>query len=114
MYFSVLMSKCFQLKMMSENYEGSCGTRCSGRWMAWGSLGQLIKLGARCSCGASGSCLEEKHCLTSHPSDHLAALKNMTVKELGLCCFQYQLDHTSLTYFIIFVPLDQDQRPLQS
>lgn len=36
-YFSVLMSKCFQLKMMSENYESSCGTRCSGRWMAWGS-----------------------------------------------------------------------------
>lgn len=58
--------------------------------------------------------LGQKHCLNSHPSDHLSALKNMAVKELGLCCFKYQLDHTSLTYFIIFVHLDQDQWPLQS
>lgn len=79
-----------------------------------GQLGAAHQVGARCSCSASESYLEEKHCLTSHPSDHLAALKNMTVKEVGLGCFEYQPDRTSLTYFIIFVPLDQDQRPLQS
>lgn len=29
------------------------------------------QVGARCSSSASGICLEEKHCLTSHPSDQL-------------------------------------------
>lgn len=82
--------------------------------LADGWPGAAHQVGAHCSCSANGSCLEEKHGLTSHPSDHPAALKNMAVKELGLCCFKYQLDHTVLTYFIIFVQLDQDQRPLQS
>lgn len=94
MYFSVLMSKCFHMKMMSESYEGSCRTCCPGRW-SLGQLGAAHQGGACRSCSASGSCLEGKHCLTSH-----AASKNMAVKELGLCCFKYQLDQRSLAYFI--------------
>lgn len=47
-YFSVLMSKCFHLKMMSENYESYCRTHCSGRWMAWGTSSSRCPLLLQC------------------------------------------------------------------
>lgn len=49
LYFAVLMSKCFHLKTMSENYESFGGARRSGRWMALGLLVAARQVGARCS-----------------------------------------------------------------
>lgn len=39
--------------------------------LADGCPGAAHQVGARCFSSASGICLEEKHCLTSHPSDQL-------------------------------------------
>lgn len=112
LYFAVLMSKCFHVELMSENYASFGGARCFGGWMALGLLGAAPQVGALCSWCAGRSCWERKHGLTSHPGDSHAALMNTAVKAQFMLLWVRAWSYKS--YFTVFASLDQDQRSLQS